>query len=145
MSTTNARKPLYKSLYVQVLAAVTIGVLLGHFSPELGAQMKPLGDGFIKLIKMIIAPIIFCTVVIGIAGMEDMKKVGKTGGLALLYFEVMSTLALIIGLIVVNLLQPGSGMHIDPASLDTKSIAAYTAPGKMQGTVDFLLKGLAGN
>ncbi len=139
MATTTARKPLYKSLYVQVLAAVTIGVLLGHFQPELGAQMKPLGDGFIKLIKMIIAPIIFCTVVVGIAGMEDMKKVGKTGGLALLYFEIMSTLALVIGLVVVNLLQPGSGMHVDPASLDTKGIAAYTAPGKMQGTVDFLL------
>lgn len=101
--------------------------------------MKPLGDAFIKLIKMIIAPIIFCTVVVGIAGMEDMKKVGKTGGLALLYFEVVSTVALIIGLVVVNLLQPGSGMHVDPASLDTKGIAAYTAPGKMQGTVDFLL------
>ncbi len=139
MSQAPARQPLYKSLYVQVLVAVTIGVLLGHFNPEFGAQMKPLGDGFIKLIKMIIAPIIFCTVVIGIAGMEDMKKVGKTGGLALLYFEVMSTLALVIGLVVVNLLQPGAGMHIDPASLDTKSIAAYTAPGKMQGTVDFLL------
>jgi aerobic C4-dicarboxylate transport protein len=101
--------------------------------------MKPLGDGFIKLIKMIIAPIIFCTVVIGIAGMEDMKKVGKTGGLALLYFEVVSTLALIIGLVIVNLVQPGAGMNIDAATLDTKAIAAYTAPGKMTGTVDFLL------
>ena len=134
-----ARKPLYKSLYVQVLVAVTIGVLLGHFNPELGAQMKPLGDGFIKLIKMIIAPIIFCTVVVGIAGMEDMKKVGKTGGLALLYFEVMSTLALVIGLIVVNTLQPGSGMHVNPLTLDTKAVAAFTGPGKMVGTVDFLL------
>jgi len=101
--------------------------------------MKPLGDGFIKLIKMIIAPIIFCTVVVGIAGMEDMKKVGKTGGLALLYFEVMSTLALVVGLLVVNLLQPGTGMHVDPSSLDTKSLVAYTGPGKMQGTVDFLM------
>ncbi len=131
MSKTAARKPLYKSLYVQVLAAVTIGVLLGHFQPQLGADMKPLGDGFIKLIKMIIAPIIFCTVVVGIAGMEDMKKVGKTGGLALVYFEVVSTLALIIGLVIVNVLQPGSGMHVDPSTLDTKGIAAYTAPGKM--------------
>src|SRR5687768_18175910 len=96
------RKPLYRSLYIQVLAAIVIGVLLGHFSPEIGTAMKPLGDGFIKLIKMLIAPIIFCTVVVGIAGMEDMKKVGKTGGLALLYFEVVSTLALVIGLIVVN-------------------------------------------
>jgi len=139
MSSTTGRKPLYQSLYVQVLAAVALGVFLGHFYPQTGADMKPLGDAFIKLIKMIIAPIIFCTVVVGIAGMEDMKKVGKTGGLALLYFEVVSTLALIIGLVVVNLLQPGSGMHVDPASLDTKGIAAYTAPGKMQGTVDFLL------
>jgi len=132
-------KPLYKSLYVQVLIAVIMGVCLGHFYPQLGADMKPLGDGFIKLIKMIIAPIIFCTVVVGIAGMEDMKKVGKTGGLALLYFEIVSTIALVIGLVVVNLLQPGSGMHVDPTTLDTKGIAAYTAPGKMQGTVDFLL------
>jgi aerobic C4-dicarboxylate transport protein len=139
MSSTPERKPLYKSLYVQVLTAVALGVFLGHFYPQTGSDMKPLGDAFIKLIKMIIAPIIFCTVVVGIAGMEDMKKVGKTGGLALLYFEVVSTVALIIGLVVVNLLQPGSGMHVDPASLDTKGIAAYTAPGKMQGTVDFLL------
>ncbi|GAB4087797.1 dicarboxylate/amino acid:cation symporter [Hydrogenophaga soli] len=140
MSTpASSRRPLYKSLYAQVLFAVSIGVCLGHFYPQLGADMKPLGDGFIKLIKMIIAPIIFCTVVVGIAGMEDMKKVGKTGGLALLYFEVVSTIALVVGLVIVNLVQPGSGMHVDPATLDTKGIAAYTAPGKMQGTVDFLL------
>ena len=101
--------------------------------------MKPLGDGFIKLIKMIIAPIIFCTVVVGIAGMEDMKKVGKTGGYALLYFEVVSTIALIVGLTIVNIVQPGAGMNIDPASLDTKGIAAYTKPGQMQSTTDFLL------
>lgn len=134
-----AKRPLYKSLYVQVLVAVTIGVLLGHFNPSLGADMKPLGDGFIKLIKMIIAPIIFCTVVVGIAGMEDMKKVGKTGGLALMYFEIVSSLALVVGLVIVNLLAPGDGMHVDPSTLDTKGIAAYTGPGKMQGTVDFLL------
>jgi aerobic C4-dicarboxylate transport protein len=133
------KRPLYRSLYVQVLAAVACGVLLGHFYPQLGADMKPLGDGFIKLIKMIIAPIIFCTVVIGIAGMEDMKKVGKTGGLALIYFEVVSTLALIVGLVIVNLVQPGVGMNIDATTLDTKAIAAYTGPGKMVGTVDFLL------
>jgi len=139
MSKSSVRKPLYKSLYAQVLTAVAIGVLLGHFHPDVAVTMKPFGDGFIKLIKMIIAPIIFCTVVVGIAGMEDMKKVGKTGGLALLYFEVMSTLALVVGLLVVNTLQPGVGMHIDAASLDTKGIAAYTGPGKMQGSVDFLL------
>ena len=133
------RKPFYKSLYLQVIAAIIIGVLLGHFYPSTGESMKPLGDGFIKLIKMIIAPIIFCTVVVGIAGMEDMKKVGKTGGLALLYFEVVSSVALIVGLIVVNLVQPGAGMNIDVATLDTKGIASYTQPGKMQGTVDFLL------
>jgi aerobic C4-dicarboxylate transport protein len=133
------RRPLYRSLYVQVLTAVVIGVLLGYFAPDLGTQMKPLGDGFIKLIKMMIAPIIFCTVVTGIAGMEDMKKVGKTGGLALLYFEVVSTIALVIGLVLVNLIGPGRGMNIDPATLDTKSIATYTEPGKLASTTDFLL------
>jgi len=133
------RKPLYRSLYVQVLTAIVVGVLLGHFYPESGAAMKPLGDGFIKLIKMIIAPIIFCTVVVGIAGMEDMKKVGKTGGLALLYFEIVSSIALVVGLVIVNLVKPGVGMNIDPASLDTKGIAAYTGPGKMTSTTDFVL------
>ncbi len=129
----------YQSLYLQVITAIVIGVLLGHFWPATGEAMKPLGDGFIKLIKMIIAPIIFCTVVVGIAGMEDMKKVGKTGGLALLYFEVVSSVALLIGLVIVNLVQPGAGMHIDPKALDTKAISAYTGPGKMVGTTDFLL------
>jgi aerobic C4-dicarboxylate transport protein len=132
-------KPLYKSLYFQVITAIAIGVLLGHFYPETGAAMKPLGDAFIKLIKMLIAPIIFCTVVVGIAGMEDMKKVGKTGGYALLYFEIVSSIALVVGLIIVNVVQPGQGMNVDPATLDTKSLAAYTGPGKMQGTVEFLL------
>jgi aerobic C4-dicarboxylate transport protein len=139
MTVSAKKRPFYRSLYLQVLFAVVIGVLLGHFYPQTGADMKPLGDGFIKLIKMIIAPIIFCTVVVGIAGMEDMKKVGKTGGLALLYFEVVSTLALIVGLIIVNLVQPGAGMNVDAATLDTKGIAAYTGPGKMQSTTEFLL------
>src|SRR3989454_7967800 len=134
-----APKPLYKSLYFQVIVAIVIGVLLGYFYPDTGAAMKPLGDGFIKLIKMIIAPIIFCTVVVGIAGMEDMKKVGKTGGYALLYFEIVSTIALLVGLLIVNVLQPGVGMNVDPATLDSKQVAQYTGPGKMQGTVDFLL------
>jgi aerobic C4-dicarboxylate transport protein len=133
------KKPLYKSLYFQVVVAIVVGILLGYFFPETGAAMKPLGDGFIKLIKMIIAPIIFCTVVVGIAGMESMKTVGKTGGYALLYFEAVSSLALIVGLVMINALQPGAGMNVDPASLDTKSIAAYAAPGKMQSTTDFLL------
>ncbi|MBF7731274.1 dicarboxylate/amino acid:cation symporter [Pseudomonas sp. N040] len=133
------RKPLYQSLYAQVLLAIAIGVAIGHFYPETGVALKPLGDGFVKLIKMAIAPIIFCTVVSGIAGMQNMKSVGKTGGYALLYFEVVSTLALLIGLLVVNLVQPGAGMHIDPASLDTKGIEAYAAAGAQQSTVAFLL------
>src|ERR1700741_2522461 len=117
-----AKPPIYKSLYVQVLVAIAIGVLLGHFYPKLGADMKPLGDAFIKLIKMLIAPIIFCTVVVGIAGMEDMKKVGKTGGLALLYFEIVSSIALVVGLVIINIIQPGAGMNVDPNTLDTKAI-----------------------
>ena len=134
-----AKQPLYKSLYFQVITAIVIGVILGHFYPQTGEAMKPLGDGFIKLIKMIIAPIIFCTVVAGIAGMEDMKKVGKTGGLALLYFEVVSTVALIVGLVIINLVHPGTGMNIDVTTLDTKGIAAFTGPGKMTSTTDFLM------
>ncbi|GGM22642.1 C4-dicarboxylate transport protein 2 [Pseudomonas asuensis] len=134
-----ARPPLYKSLYVQVLVAIAIGILIGHFYPDTGAALKPLGDGFVKLIKMVIAPIIFCTVVTGIAGMQSMKAVGKTGGYALLYFEIVSTIALIIGLVVVNVVQPGAGMNVDPATLDTKSIAAYAAAGEKQSTVEFLM------
>jgi aerobic C4-dicarboxylate transport protein len=102
-------------------------------------KMKPLGDGFVKLIKMLIAPIIFCTVVLGIAGMDNMKKVGKTGGLALLYFEAMTTLALVVSLVVVNLLRPGSGMHVNVATLDTKNIQAYVGPGKLASTPEFLM------
>ena len=133
-ATRKVHQPFYKSLYFQVIVAIIIGVLLGHFYPETGAAMKPLGDGFIKLIKMIIAPIIFCTIVVGVAGMEDMKKVGKTGGYAVLYFEILSTVALIVGLLVVNTLQPGAGMHVDVSTLDTKAISQYAAPGKMQTT-----------
>ena len=133
------KKPIYKSLYVQVIVAIILGILLGNFFPGTGEAMKPLGDGFIKLIKMMIAPIIFCTVVVGIAGMEDMKKVGKTGGFALLYFEILSTIALIVGLIMVNLVKPGAGMNIDPATLDANAIAQYTAAGKMQTTTEFIL------
>jgi len=139
MSPRAQKKPVYQSLYFQVIVAIAIGVLLGYFFPETGEAMKPLGDGFIKLIKMIIAPVIFCTVVVGIAGMESMKTVGKTGGYALLYFEAVSTLALLVGLVIINLFQPGAGMNIDPASLDTKSVAQYAGPGKMQSTTEFLL------
>jgi aerobic C4-dicarboxylate transport protein len=127
------------SLYVQVLIAIVVGVTLGHFWPEAGQAMKPLGDGFIKLIRMLIAPIIFCTVVLGIAGMEDMKKVGRTGALALIYFEVVSTLALVIGLVVVNVVKPGVGMNKDPGTLDADSVKQYTSPESMQGVTDFLL------
>ncbi|MNJ07754.1 Aerobic C4-dicarboxylate transport protein [compost metagenome] len=133
------RQPLYKSLYIQVLVAITIGILLGHFYPETGVALKPLGDGFVKLIKMVIAPIIFCTVVSGIAGMQSMKSVGKTGGYALLYFEIVSTIALIIGLVVVNVVKPGAGMHIDVSTLNASSVAAYAAAGAQQTTVGFLL------
>jgi aerobic C4-dicarboxylate transport protein len=133
------KKPFYKVLYVQVLFAIIVGVLLGVFDPDLAAKMKPLGDGFVKLIKMIIAPVIFCTVVAGIAGMQDMKKVGRVGGKALLYFEVISTFALVIGLIMAHLIQPGAGFNVDPATLDIKSIAEYTAKTHSLSTVDFLL------
>ena len=133
------KKPFYKILYVQVLFAIAVGVLLGVFHPELGTKMKPLGDGFIKLIKMIIAPVIFCTVVAGIAGMQDMKKIGRVGGKALLYFEVVSTFALAIGLVVANVVKPGAGFNVDPAHLDTKSIAQYTEKAHSQNTVDFIM------
>ncbi|MEQ2017464.1 dicarboxylate/amino acid:cation symporter [Photorhabdus bodei] len=133
------KKNLLKSLYFQVLLAITIGILLGHFYPELGTEMKPLGDGFVKLIKMVIAPVIFCTVVTGIAGMESMKAVGKTGAIALVYFEIVSTIALIIGLIVVNVMQPGAGMNIDPSTLDVKAVSLYAEKASEQGIIAFLL------
>jgi aerobic C4-dicarboxylate transport protein len=138
-SVAEPHKPFYTHLYAQVLTAIVIGVLLGHFYPQLGEQMKPLGDGFVKMIKMLIAPIIFCTVVHGIASMEDMKKVGRVGLKALIYFEVLTTLALIVGLIVVNLLQPGAGMNVDPRALDTRSIQIYTTKAGQQSTVEFLM------
>jgi len=138
-ASATAHKPIYQSLYVQVLTAIAIGVALGHFYPQLGEQMKPLGDAFIKLIKMVIAPIIFCTVVHGIASMSDMKKVGRVGLKALIYFEVLTTLALIVGLIVANTLSPGSGMSVDVKTLDTRSIQGFVAKSKEQGTVQFLM------
>ena len=133
------KKPIYTVLYFQVICAIICGVTLGYFFPEIGASMKPLGDAFIKLIKMIIAPVIFCTVVTGIAGMKDMKKVGKTGGLAVLYFEVVSTLALIVGLVLVNTFGPGRGMHVDPATLDAGSVSIYTTGEKLESTTQFLM------
>jgi aerobic C4-dicarboxylate transport protein len=137
--TTAMKKPFYKVLYLQVLFAIIVGILLGVFDPGLAAKMKPLGDGFIKLIKMIIAPVIFCTVVAGIAGMQDMKKVGRVGGKALIYFEIISTFALVIGLLVANILKPGAGFNVDPATLDTKAIAQYTDKTHSLTTVDFLM------
>jgi aerobic C4-dicarboxylate transport protein len=133
------KKPFYKILYVQVLTAIACGILLGITHPGLAVDMKPLGDGFIKLIKMIIAPVIFCTVVAGIAGMEDMKKIGRVGGKALLYFEVVSTFALAIGLVVANVLKPGQGFNVNPATLDTKAIAEFTLKAKSQSTVEFFM------
>ena len=133
------KKPFYKILYVQVLFAIFCGVMLGIYLPADAVAMKPLGDGFIKLIKMIIAPVIFCTVVSGIAGMQDVKKIGRVGGKALLYFEIVSTFALVIGLLVANTIQPGAGFNADPHTLDTKAIAQYTDKTKSLTTVDFLL------
>jgi aerobic C4-dicarboxylate transport protein len=136
---TTWQKPHRIHLYFQVLVAIVIGILLGYFYPALGEQMKPLGDGFIKLIKMMIGPIIFCTVVHGISGMEDMKKVGRVGLKALIYFEVVTTAALIVGLVIVNVLQPGVGMNVDVATIDTKAIQVYTTKAGQQSTVDFLM------
>src|SRR5689334_6449485 len=133
------KKPFYKVLYVQVLFAIIVGVLLGIYDPGIATAMKPFGDGFVKLIKMIIAPVIFCTVVAGIAGMQDMKKVGRVGGKALLYFEVVSTFALAIGLLVANLIKPGAGFNVNAATLDTHSIAQYTDKTKSLTTTDFLM------
>lgn len=136
------RTPWYRVLYVQVLIAVALGILLGHFQPELGKSLKPLGDGFIKLIKMMIAPIIFCTVVHGVASMGDLKKLGRVGGKTLIYFEVISTLALVIGLVVVNVLKPGAGFNVNVADLGSAaSQAAHDYAGKAHtlSTVDFLL------
>src|SRR5882757_1059924 len=133
------RQPWYKILYVQVLIAILLGVLIGYFYPDLGKQLKPLGDGFIALIKMMIAPVIFCTVVHGIASMSDLKKVGRVGVKTLFYFEAVSTVALAIGLLVGEIVQPGSGFNIDPASIDPKSVATYVTKAKETGVVEHLL------
>ncbi|MFP3890198.1 dicarboxylate/amino acid:cation symporter [uncultured Ralstonia sp.] len=133
------KKPFYKILYVQVLTAIVLGVLLGHYSPELATKMKPLGDGFIQLIKMVIGPIIFCTVVTGIAGMRDMKKVGRVGGKALLYFEVVSTFALVIGLAAGHIFNPGAGFNVDVHTIDAKAVAQYATKAQSASTVEFLL------
>ncbi|MBB5343710.1 dicarboxylate/amino acid:cation symporter [Tunturibacter empetritectus] len=133
------RKPFYQSLSVQVTVAIVLGVALGRFAPQTAIAMKPLGDGFIKLIAMVITVVIFCTVVTGIAGMQDMKKVGRVGGKALLYFEIVSTLALLIGLVAGNLAHPGIGLNVNPATLDAKAVAEYSGAAKAQNTTQFLL------
>jgi len=134
-----ARRPWYTILYVQVLIAIGLGILLGRYFPATATAMKPLGDGFIQLIKMMIAPVIFCTVVHGIASMSDLKKVGRIGIKTLLYFEVVSTIALAIGLLVGELLQPGAGFNVDPASLDVKQVSGYVTRAKEEGIVAHLL------
>ncbi len=121
-------RPWYTVLYIQVLIAIAVGILLGYFYPKIAIPMKPLGDGFIALIKMMIAPVIFCTVVHGISSMSDLKKIGRIGLKTLVYFELVSTLALAIGLIVGELLKPGAGFNIDPSTLDPKLVAGYVEP-----------------
>ena len=133
------RKPLYASLWAQVTFAILVAVIFGYISPARAIAMKPLGDAFIRLITMVITVIIFCTVVTGIAGMQDLKKVGRVGGKALLYFEVVSTIALIIGLIVGNVVRPGSGFHVNAASLDARAVAEYAGQAKAQSVTDFLM------
>lgn len=136
---TNIKRPLYQRLYFQVLVGITIGVFLGHFFPEIGGKMKFFGDIFIRLIKMMVAPIIFCTIVVGIAKMGDMREVGRVGLKALVYFEIVSTIALVIGLIVVNVYQPGAGVNADLSTLDTGTLSSYTSTAKTLSTTEFLL------
>ncbi|TJZ62878.1 dicarboxylate/amino acid:cation symporter [Sphingobacterium olei] len=140
ISTESKKKPkFYQLLYIQVLFAIAIGVSLGHFYPALGEQMKPLGDGFIQLIKMIIAPVIFITVSTGIASMSDMKKIGRVAGKSFIYFITFSTLALILGLIVSNVVQPGKGLNIDPATLDFNSVSDYVTNARDSSLLNFVL------
>ena len=133
------KKPFYATLWGQVLIGVAIGVALGYVRPHTAVAMKPLGDGFIRLISMIISLVIFCTIVTGIAGMGDLKKVGRVGGKALLYFEVVSTIALLLGMIVGNLVQPGAGFNANPASLNAAAVANYAGAAKTQTVTDFLM------
>ena len=137
--TAKPKKPFYKNLWIQVLAAIALALLLGHFYPAKAIAMKPLGDAFIRLIAMVITLIIFCTVVSGIANVQDIKKVGRLGGKALLYFEVVSTFALFVGLVVGNVVKPGAGFNINPASLDPKAIADFAGQAKAQSVTEFLM------
>ena len=133
------RKPWYAVLYIQVLIAIAVGILIGRFSPKAGIALKPLGDAFVGLIRMMIAPVIFCVIVQGIAGMADIKKVGKVGIKTLIYFEAVSTLALLIGIVVAVAIHPGTGLNIDPATLDPKTAAVYVGRAKETGFIPFLL------
>ena len=135
----SGKKPFYRSLWGQVLVGVAIAIILGYFRPHTAVAMKPLGDAFIRLISMIITLVIFCTVVTGIASMQDMKKVGRVGGKALIYFEIVSTLALLIGLIVGNVMHTGAAFHVNPATLDNKAVAGYADTAKAQSVTDFIL------
>lgn len=138
-NTVKTKQPFYRAMYVQVLIGILLGVVVGHFWPDFAADLKPLGDAFIKLIKMIIGPVVFCTVVIGIAGMQDLKKVGRVGGKALLYFEIISTLSLIIGLIGGHLFNPGGGFNIDPSTLDASAVTGFAEKAKHLHMLDFLM------
>jgi aerobic C4-dicarboxylate transport protein len=135
----STKPPLYREMWAQVLFAIFVAVVFGYLSPDRAVAMKPLGDAFIRLITMIISLIIFCTVVTGIAGMENLKKVGRVGGMALLYFEVVSTVALLIGLAVGNVVRPGSGFNVNVATLDARSVADYAGQAKTQSVTEFLM------
>ena len=141
----NQKRPWYGILYVQVLVAMGLGILVGYFFPQLGVSLKPLGDGFIKLVKMMIAPIIFCTVVHGIASMGDLRRLGRTGWKTLLYFEVVSSLALLIGLVVVNMLKPGAGFNLDVATLDPQVAQTYLSKAHASGPMDFVMNIIPGS
>lgn len=130
---------IFKSLYAQVIFAIVLGIVAGFFYPAFAVKMKPLGDGFIKLVRMMIAPVVFCTIVGGIAGMQNVRKVGRVGLKSLIYFEVVTTLALVIGLVVINILKPGAGMNIDPSTLDAGAVSSYVTQGKASSAVDFFL------
>jgi aerobic C4-dicarboxylate transport protein len=133
------KQKFYQILYVQVLVAIIIGMALGYFKPDTAAAMRPLGDGFIRLVKLIIAPVIFLTVSTGIAGMSDLKRVGRVAGKALVYFLIFSTIALIVGMIVSHVVHPGAGMHVDPQSLDSKTVATYVTKAHDSSVTGFLM------
>ncbi|OAT47701.1 sodium:dicarboxylate symporter, partial [Proteus hauseri ATCC 700826] len=139
MQTPPKKRPIYKVLYVQVIVAIILGILLGHFYPNVGESFKPLGDGFIKIVKMIIAPVIFLTVVTGIAGMNNMKTVGKVAGKSMIYFLTFSSIALVIGLITANIIRPGDGLNISPESLDSSKVEMYVTQAHNSSLVSFLM------